>query len=165
MPIVEAQLAKLREYTELFRIADENDAIRSRLIKALRRRGLRCWRLAGHHLVRATRDRVKSLATFKAMWREAWGEPLIVGLGDSEDDVNWLQHVDVAVFVRHDRTGVPPRALSKLRTIHVTRSAGRSGWSEAIFEFVGALLNGRDHTLDAKASRQLFRASSEERPP
>ena len=39
--IVEAQLAKLREYTELFRIVDEKDAMRSRLFKALRRRGLR----------------------------------------------------------------------------------------------------------------------------
>ena len=39
VPMVEAQLAKLREYSELFRIVDEKDAIRSRLIKALRRRG------------------------------------------------------------------------------------------------------------------------------
>jgi mannosyl-3-phosphoglycerate phosphatase len=165
VPIVEAQLAKLREYTELFRIVDEKDAVRSRLIKALRRRGLRCWRIAGHHLVTGTRDRAESLGTFKAMWREAWGEPLIVGFGDSEDDVAWLQHADVAVFVQHDRTGVPPRVLSKLPTVHVTRSPGRAGWSEAIFESVGALLNGRDQTLQANGSGRLFDARSEEQPP
>jgi mannosyl-3-phosphoglycerate phosphatase len=141
VPIVEAQLAKLREYTELFRIVDEKDATRSRLIKALRRRGLRCWRLGGHHLVTASRDRVESLETLKAMWTEAWGEPLIVGFGDSEDDIAWLRHADVAVFVQHDRTGVPPRVLRKLPTIHITRSPGRAGWSEAIFELVGALVD------------------------
>ena len=160
VPIVEAQLAKLREYTELFRIVDEKDATRSRLIKALRRRGLRCWRIGGHHLVTATPDRVESLKTFKAMWREAWDEPLIVGFGDSEDDVAWLQHVSVAVFVQDERNGVPPRVLSKLPTVHVTRLPGRAGWSEAIFEFVGALLNPRQSTARtrglASAVRRTF---------
>src|SRR5262249_35794145 len=62
VPPMEAQLAKLREYTELFRMVDEKDATRSRLIRALRRRGLRCWRVGTHHLVSATRDRAASLA-------------------------------------------------------------------------------------------------------
>lgn len=148
VPIVEAQLAKLREYTELFRMLDEKDATRSRLIKALRRRGLRCWRIGKHHLVTATRDRVESFETFKRMWREAWGEPFIVGFGDSEDDVAWLQRVNVAVFVEHDHMGVPPRVLSKLPTVQVTRSPGRAGWSEGIVEFVGALLSSPQRLPD-----------------
>jgi mannosyl-3-phosphoglycerate phosphatase len=165
VPIVEAQLAKLREYTELFRILDEKDATRSRLIKALRRRGLRCWRLGEHHLVTATRDRVESLDTFKRMWREAWGEPLVVGFGDSEDDVAWLQHVNIAVFVQHSEMGVPTRALSRLATVHVTRSPGRTGWSEAIVELVGALLNGADHSLRGNGSGRPFDARADEQPP
>ena len=155
VPIVEAQLAKLREYTELFRIVDARDATRSRLIKALRRRGLRCWRVGSHHLVSATRDRAESLGALKAMWRQAWGEPLIVGLADSEDDVVWLKHADVAVFVQHDRVGVPSRVLSKLPTVHVTRSPGRAGWSEAIFEFVGTLLNTHPPTAPTKSALQI----------
>jgi predicted mannosyl-3-phosphoglycerate phosphatase (HAD superfamily) len=148
VPIVEAQLAKLREYTELFRIVDEKDATRSRLFRALRRRGLRCWRTGSHHLVTATRDRAESLRTLKAMWSQAWGDPLIIGFGDSEDDVAWLLHADIAIIVQDDRTGVPARVLSKLPTVHVTRWPGRHGWSEAIFEFVGALLNpGRQTKL------------------
>jgi mannosyl-3-phosphoglycerate phosphatase len=143
VPIVEAQLAKVREYTELFRIVDEKDATRSRLFKALRRRGLRCWRTGRHHLVTATPDRAESLRTLKAMWRQAWGDPIMIGFGDSEDDVAWLRHADVAIIVQNDHTGVPARVLSKLPTVHVTRWAGRHGWSEAMFEFVGALLNPR----------------------
>ena len=91
----------------------------------------------------ATRERGESLLTLKALWRHAWGEPpSIVGFGNSEDDVNWLRHADVAVIVQDDRVGVDPRILSKLPTAHVSRQAGRLGWSEAIFECVAVLLNG-----------------------
>jgi mannosyl-3-phosphoglycerate phosphatase len=164
VPIVEAQLAKLREYTELFRIVDETDAMRSRLFKALRRRGLRCWRMSSHLLVTATPDRAESLRTLKAIWRQAWGDPIMIGFGDSEDDVAWLRHVDVAIIVQSDRTGVPARVLSKLPTVHVTRSPGRGGWSEAVFEFVGAQLSPRPKTtppneLVGRVPR------SDERPP
>jgi len=146
---VEAQVAKLREYTELFRIVDETEAERSRLFKALRRRGLRCCRTGRHYLVTATPDRAESLQTLKAMWRKAWGDPILVGFGDSEDDIAWLQHVDVAVIVQHDRTGVPARVLSRLPTVRVTRWPGRRGWSEAIVEDVGALLDSRTATQPA----------------
>jgi mannosyl-3-phosphoglycerate phosphatase len=140
---IEAQLAKLREYTELFRVLDANEATRSHLMKALRRQGLRCWPLGTHLLATATQNRADSLETLKALWRRAWGEPLIVGFADSEDDIGWLQRTDVAVFVPPDRTQVPPRVLRKLPTVHLTRSPGRAGWSEAVFEFMGSLLDER----------------------
>jgi mannosyl-3-phosphoglycerate phosphatase len=139
--VVEAQLAKLREYTELFRIVDDNDTTRSRVYKALRRRHLRCWPTGHHHMVTAPPDRAEGLRTLKALWRHTWGPPLIVGFGDSDDDVAWLRHADVAVIVPDRLTGVPARALSKLPTAHVTRRPGRLGWSEAVFEFVGAFLD------------------------
>src|SRR5262249_7547831 len=125
VPAVEAQLAKLREYMELFRMINENEAARSRLIKALRRRGLRCWRTDRHHLVTSTPDRAECLRALKTIWRRTWGDHLIIGIGDSEDDVTWLRHVDVAVIVQSPRSGVPTRVLSKLPTAHLTRSSGR----------------------------------------
>ena len=146
VPTVEAQLAKLREYTELIRIVDDRDATRSRLFNALRRRRLRSWRSGHHHLITATRDRAESLLTLKALWRQAWGEPFIIGFGDSEDDVAWLRYADVAIIVQNDGSDVVSRVLSKLPTVHVTRSPGRHGWSEAVFEFVGALQDPHQHT-------------------
>ena len=143
---VEAQLAKLREYTELIRIADETDARRSHVLNALRRRGLRCWPRGRHHLVSATRDRTESLLALKALWRHGWGEaPCIVGFGNTEDDVSWLRYADVAVIVQDDHTGVDPRILSKLPTAHVSQQPGRLGWSDAIIESVAALLDAREH--------------------
>jgi len=135
---VEAQLAKLREYTELIRITDETDAKRSHVFNTLRRRGLRCWPAGRHHLVTATRNRADSLLTFKALWRDAWGEPRIIGVGNSEGDVAWLKYVDLAVIVQNDRDGIHPRILSKLPNAQVTRRSGRQGWSDAVFDHVGA---------------------------
>lgn len=139
---MEAQLAKLREYTELIRIIDEPEARRSRLFNALRRRGLRSWPVGRHHLVTAARNRAESLLALKALWRHAWREPRILGFADSDDAIPWLQHADVAVVVRNDRTGVPPRIASKLPTAYVARGSGRLGWSDAVFDCVGALLHG-----------------------
>lgn len=140
--MVEAQLAKLREYTELFRVVDENEVMLSRLFKALHRKGLRCWRAGTHHVVTGTADRVESLRTLRAIWKQAWGDPVMIGFGDSEDDVAWLRHVDIAIFVQGEHTGVPARVLSKLPTAHVTKWPGRHGWSEAVFESVDGLLRG-----------------------
>jgi len=143
VPMVEAQLAKLREYTELFRIEDESEAVRSRVCRGLRRRGLRSWRAGSYHLVTAAPDRVVSLRVLRALWRQTWSDPVIVGLGDSEDDVSWLRYTDVAVVVQDPRTSLSARVLAKLPTAHVTRCAGRRGWSEAVFETIGRLVTPR----------------------
>jgi mannosyl-3-phosphoglycerate phosphatase len=163
--MVDARLAKLREYTELFRIIDETDPMRSRLFKALRRRGLRCWRIGTHHLVTATPDRAEGPQMLRAMWAEAWGDPLMVGLGDSEDDVAWPRHMDVAIIVQNPRTVVPARMLAKLPTLHVTRWPGRHGWSEAVFEFVGGLVTPRADADAPCGSAKRGEAGSENQPP
>jgi len=144
IPSAEAQLVKLREYTELFRIEDESEATLSRLFKALRRRGLRCYQRGRHYLVSATPDRAESLRTLKSLWRRAWGDHVMVGLGDSEDDVSWLQFVDVPIFVENGRSSVPARVLRKLPTVRLTERRGRLGWSDAIFEFVGKAIASRE---------------------
>ena len=144
IPSAEAQLVKLREYTELFRIEDESEATLSRLFKALRRRGLRCYQRGRYYLVSATPDRAESLRTLKSLWRRAWGEHVMVGLGDSEDDVSWLQFVDVPIFVENGRSSVPARVLRKLPTVRLTERRGRLGWSDAIFEFVGKAIASRE---------------------
>ena len=131
--IAQAQLIKLREYTELFRIIGETEAVRSRLLRVLRRRGLRTCRVGRHHLVTAAIDRMESLRTLIDLWRGFWGDPVIVGIGDSEDDEIWLRHLDAAVVVRHADRDVATPILGRLPTARVTQKTGLSGWNEAVF--------------------------------
>jgi len=149
-----AQLAKLREYTEPFRILNDGEAVRSRLFRALRRRGVRCWRTNTHHLATGTPDRAESLRTLTTIWRQAWGHHVLVGLGDSEDDVSWLRYVDIPIIVQAENADVAARALSKLPTARVTSATGRQGWSDAVMEFVGGLLPAR-----ASAGQEPFPAT------
>lgn len=142
----DAQLVKLREYTELFRVEDGSEATLSRLFKSLRRRGVRCYQRGRHFLASATPNRAQSLRTLKSLWTRAWGEHVMVGLGDSEDDVSWLQFVDVPIFVENGRSGIPARVLRKLPTVRLTERRGRLGWSDAIFEFVGKAIESRELT-------------------
>lgn len=163
--LMEAQLAKLREYTELFRIVVETGPMKSRLFKALHRRGLRCWPAGNHHLVTATVDRGESLRVLRAIWKRAWGDPLMIGLGDSDDDAAWLRHVDIAVIVPSARTGVPSRVLSKLPTAHVTKSTGARGWSEAIFEQIGGLLYSPEKSRPPREETEGTDVPTDGRPP
>jgi mannosyl-3-phosphoglycerate phosphatase len=137
-PLSEACLAKLREYSELFRIVDESDKLRSRLFAALHRQGLRCSRARGHHLIAAA-DPGAGLRALRAIWKRAGWSPVLVGLAGTSEDVPWLQEVDVALLVQHEGTGVPQAVLSKVPTALVTKSCDARGWSEAIVECIGRL--------------------------
>jgi mannosyl-3-phosphoglycerate phosphatase family protein len=148
VPMMQAQLAKLREYTELFRIEDATEGMRSRLFKALRRHGLRCWPAGPLHLVTAARERAEGLRMLRTMWRQTWGDVLMVGIGDSEDDVTWLSQTDVTVVVQRPGKGVPARVLSKMPTVRIAERPGRQGWSDAIFTVVGELVAAH-HRADA----------------
>jgi mannosyl-3-phosphoglycerate phosphatase len=135
----EAQLAKLREYSELFRIVDASDAARTRFVHALRRRGLRCWPTGRHLLAAAVRDPGESVLALRRLWREAWGEPLVIGLANSDDDIAWLRHADLAIAVQNEHPEMPARIVSRLPLADFTRARGRS-WNELIAETVGAVL-------------------------
>src|SRR5262249_38595427 len=105
-----------------------------------------------HCLAGAAPDRAASLKTLRALWRKAWGDPIIVGFADSDDDAGWLRHADVAVVVQHPRRGAPARPLAKVPPAHAARRPGRQGWSEAILEVVGGMLSttrgGYDSRVD-----------------
>lgn len=137
---IEAQVAKHREYTELFRLADDNAPILSRLVNALRRRGIRCVSHGRHQLATATPDCAESLLTLRKLWRLTWGDHVMIGLGDNEDDVDWLQHVDIPIIVQSDRPTVSGREAATVAPTHITRWPGEHGWSDAILHSVGTLL-------------------------
>ncbi|HVH29701.1 MAG TPA: hypothetical protein VM818_23300 [Vicinamibacterales bacterium] len=136
--LAEARLAKLREYSELFRIVHETEAVRHRLVASLHRQGLRCRPTGCHYVVTAAPDRADSVRTLRAMWKRASKDPLVIGLGDTLDDVPWLRQVDIPVIVQTDGEEVTRKMLASLPHAHVTRRHGPTGWSEAVFYLLGA---------------------------
>jgi len=132
LPVLDAQLAKLREYDEPFRLCEPDPSTRSRFFKALHRRGFRA--VAGgrfHHLTGDT-DKGRAVAELRALIPDRFGPVVMAGLGDGLNDVAMLREVDLPIIVRSDSNGATGRMLRKVPTAHVTSSTGPAGWAEAV---------------------------------
>jgi len=130
LSLLEARLAKLREYSEPFRIAREDDRARDRLFKALRADGVGCIRGDPYHHVGAPAHRRAGLELIQELYERALRRPVLtVGFGSAVEHVPMLRQVHVPVLVCTGGPVVSPEALTAIR------SGGRSGvaaWAQTI---------------------------------
>ena len=136
LSLMEARLAKLREYDEPFRILDPSPAARSRLFKALHRAGLRCTRGGRYNHLTGVTDKGLGVRTLKSLYERAWGKIVAVGLGDAHNDLSLLQEADIPIVVQNPASDATNRLLRKVPTARLTSAPGPRGWNEAILEVV-----------------------------
>jgi mannosyl-3-phosphoglycerate phosphatase len=139
LPVLDAQLAKLREFDEPFRLLDPDPAARSRFLKALHRRGFKTMSGGRFDHVTGDTDKGRAVAELRTLLPDRLGPVVMAGLGDGLNDVSMLREVDLPVIVRSDLNGATGRMLRKVPTAQVTSSCGPAGWAEA----VTALLDSR----------------------
>ncbi len=144
LSLLQARLAKLREYDEPFQILDPSPRSRSRLLRILHRRGLRCTRSSRfEHLTGAT-DKGVAVAALRRLYERAVEEPIVtIGLGDSLSDLPLLRAVDIPIIVDNQDAAASDRLLRKVPTARLTNKQGPRGWAEAI--------DGALETLQVKA--------------
>lgn len=131
--LLQARLAKLREYDEPFRVVDHEAAARARLLKTLRGAGLQVWTDMRFDHVAGSADMAACVALLRSLYARR-GRLVAVGVGATEADLEFLRRVDVPVLVP-ERAARPPAAL--LRAVpgaRVARLPGVEGWVEAIEE-------------------------------
>jgi mannosyl-3-phosphoglycerate phosphatase len=99
LPLLQARLAKLREYDEPFRIVDANPAARGRLIKALQAASLRCT--TGDVFDRAGGPTEIALGVdlLRGIYRRACGAVTTIGVTRAEPRDNLLRLVDHTIMV------------------------------------------------------------------
>ena len=152
LPGLDAQLAKLREFDEPFRLIDPDPAVRSRFLKALHRRGLKAMSGGRFDHVTGGADKGRAVVALRSLMPDRLGSVVMAGLGDALNDVPMLREVDVPIVVRSDTDGATGRVLRNVPTAHVTDACGPAGWAEA----VTALLDGwRGDALPARARHWL----------
>jgi mannosyl-3-phosphoglycerate phosphatase len=133
LPLLQARLAKLREYDEPFRLLDPSPQARSRLLRALHRRGLRCARSSRFEHLTGRTDKGVAVAALRGLYERAVEEPLVtIGLGDSLSDLPLLRAVDIPIIVDNQDAGASDRLLRKVPTARLTDNQGPRGWAEAI---------------------------------
>jgi mannosyl-3-phosphoglycerate phosphatase family protein len=127
-----AQLAKLRQYDEPFKLADADREARSRLIKALRRRGLTVVSGGRYEHASGDIDKGKAIGVLRTLFAERGDRVVMIGLGDSPNDLSMLQVVDYPVIVRNDAGGAAAALAREVPSATVTQASGPEGWAEAV---------------------------------
>jgi mannosyl-3-phosphoglycerate phosphatase len=125
MGLLQARLAKLREYAERFRVLDASETTRSRLFKALRAARLRPVGAERYDHVGAAVDRGAGVNLLCSLYQRAHGGVLTVGLAApmTEDLVQRSVNRRVVAFEDDRSKG----------------GVDSVGWAEAIVDIVEAL--------------------------
>lgn len=135
LSLPEAHLATLREYGEPFRITNGTPASQDRFVAALRREGLTCDNGRDFCYAGAGANKGQAIRTLTAFYRHTCEEIRTIGVSDGRTDTTVLQTVDTAVVVLTPVLNTE-RLLRKVPQARVTKTAGPSGWKEAIFATV-----------------------------
>ncbi len=133
---LDAQLAKLREYDEPFRLVDADPAARSRFLKALRRRGLQSVSGGRYDHAMGDTDKGRAVGVLRGLYRDRMGPVVLAGLGDAMNDLPMLRAVDRPFIVRSESHQATARLLREVPSARVTVHPGPAGWAEAVTELL-----------------------------
>jgi mannosyl-3-phosphoglycerate phosphatase len=138
LSLAQARLAKLRDFDEPYRMVVRDPAARTRLLRALRRAGLRCSSGGRYDHVVAGTDKGAPVGAIRRLYSQVFGPVAIVGLGDSLNDLDLLNAVDIPIVVRNSASRTSELLMRELRGATVTRDEGPAGWGEAVTKLLDA---------------------------
>jgi mannosyl-3-phosphoglycerate phosphatase len=138
LAVEEAAQARERLCSEPFLWEDSDERL-SAFTDAAGDHGLRVTRGGRfHHLMGDTSKAAAMMAMAELFAGTSAGRPTLVALGDSENDIEMLQHADVAVVVmRPDGRHLECEGLHKT---YKTVEPGPEGWNAAVEDWLGEFL-------------------------
>ena len=158
LSLLQARLAKLREYDEPFRILESDVRARNRLAKALQAANLACTSHGRYEHVGAPVDPEIGVNFLCTLYRRAFGSVFTVGLGDNLNDAPLLRRVDIPLIVDGDERAVIRPLLAKVTRARLTSAAGVAGWADAIVATVDAIRQHGSPDLPIQSSGRVTRA-------
>lgn len=142
LPLLSARLAKLREYSEPFRIVTSAPGTRVRLQHALNAEGLGCSTGSPFDMAGCHKDQGLPVRMLTTLYRRAIGQTQTVGLGDAIDDLPLLRRVDLPIVV--DGNASSAQLLASVPRAVPTRASGPAGWAEHVTEIVTRAMKGQN---------------------
>jgi len=97
LPLLQARLAKMREYGEPFRIVSENLRHRQQLIRALWPAGIACTCMGQYDHAGAPVDEIAGIDLLCKLYRRALGPILTLGIGDPIRDRRVLDRMQIRI--------------------------------------------------------------------
>jgi mannosyl-3-phosphoglycerate phosphatase len=134
LPFEEARLAAEREYSEPFIFSDTPDQL-ERLQRLMKDKGLKTTRGGRFYHLMGENDKGRAVRILSRIYSETYIDHTIqtVGLGDSDNDIPMLRHVDVPIVIRK-KTGEWQR-IQELNPVYSDK-AGPEGWAEEVLSLL-----------------------------
>lgn len=132
LSLTEARLAKLREYTEPFRVVEERSDVMLRLLDAVRTAGFGCANRGRFSYAGAVRRDI-GVQYLCGLYRRAFGSLLIAALGDNESAVVLLRDADIPLIIQHDALDAAA-LLRAAPSARITAVNSVAGWADAILD-------------------------------
>jgi len=139
LTLLQARLAKLREYNEPIRFVDAKPASVPKLLKALRTAGLGCTSRGRYHYVGAIR-RGLGERFLRGLYTQLLGGDIVtVAFGDHSSALPLLRQADVPVIVESVGTDETQRLVADVPDAHLSTAASVGAWADLILEISAAV--------------------------
>ncbi len=141
LPETVARRAQKREYSEpVLRNPDVDPGVFDQRARTFGMRVLEGNRF--YHLIGAGADKGVAVQWFRSLFGlPERKELLIIGLGDSPNDVDLLKSVDIPIIIPRSRTGQPDPALMHIPGARIAPDTGPRGWVEALRKLIPEVLH------------------------
>jgi mannosyl-3-phosphoglycerate phosphatase len=131
LTLLEARLAKLRDYSEPFRLLCANPIAERRVIRALEGGGLACRRGPGFHVATAAKGPQAAVAVLTTLYRVAFGSVFTAAAAEGTGAAEIVPHVDAGLDPIVLEPGDPEPGLRWLEQIFQAIEAARALRSSA----------------------------------
>ncbi|NOR84646.1 mannosyl-3-phosphoglycerate phosphatase [archaeon] len=128
--ILDARLAKLREYDEVFTIVKKEQE--KNIIKTIKNNGYNVTSGGRYHHVMGNNDKGKAVKILTGLFKIKYKKIKTIGLGDGNNDLPMLKTVNCAVIVKNSAHNTLKVSFDVLRT----KKEGSAGWSDAINKII-----------------------------
>jgi mannosyl-3-phosphoglycerate phosphatase family protein len=138
-----AELARAREFDELFYFTSADEKAIARFVEVARERGFDTRRGSTFWHLSAKCDAARAVRTLSQLFREATHIKLrLVGIGGGQVDLPWLRAVDLAILLPDSRETVDPSSqplenAGRTKTTVMGDDPGAVGWNKAILNIIG----------------------------
>lgn len=131
-----AEYAKMREFTEPFILANDQDIYT--LQEAAIKRGIKITKGGRfYHMIGMNQDKGEAVKIVRNIFDRKLGEKhLTIGLGDSINDLPMLQNVDIPVLIPNPEKGIQQASIPSLIR---AENPGSKGWNDVIWRLLDEL--------------------------
>ncbi len=144
LSLLQARLAKLREYDEPFRIPAAPAGARQQLVRALRAANFGCSTHGRYQHVGAAVEPAMAVNLLCVLFRRTGGLPLTIGIGDNMNDAGWLHRMDIPLIVSGANASNNHRLLREVPKAKLTAANGVRGWADSLVATLDAVRQQRD---------------------